>query len=172
METVKIKFINQNHNQHLNNQNHNQHLNNQNQNQNIIQAFLNQNEQDQEPNQDQDPTNFLNLNNKFLQIQKVIEQKRKFLLKKQKKIHKLSKQNKFLEEIKEDYSKYNNYIIKQKNEQITALNMLNTYIHDLSRSNELSKDNIIDSEHEQQKIMREIKSIKQNLDSIIKPLQN
>ena len=64
------------------------------------------------------------------------------------------------------------YIIKQKNEQITALNMLNTYIHDLSKSNELSKDNIIDSEHEQQKIMREIKSIKQNLDSIIKPLQN
>ena len=170
METVKIKFINQ----HLNNQNHNQHLNNQNQNQNIIQAFLNQNDQDQDQDQDKfkEPTDLLSLDNKFLQIQNTIEQKRKFLLKKQKKIHKLSKQNKFLEEIKEDYSKYNNYIIKQKNEQITALNMLNTYIHDLSKSNELSKDNIIDSEHEQQKIMREIKSIKQNLDSIIKPLQN
>ncbi len=164
METIKIKFINQNHNQHLNNQN-----------QNIIQAFLNQQDQDQDQDQDQyhfkEPTNLLNLDNKFLQIQNTIEQKRNFLLKKQKKIHKLSKQNKFLEEVKEDYSKYNNYIIKQKNEQMTALNMLNTYIHDLSTSNDLSKDNIIDSEHEQQKIMREIKSIKQNLDSIIKPLQ-
>ena len=162
METIKIKFINQNHNQHLNNQN-----------QNIIQSFLNQQDQDQDQDQYhfKEPTNLLNLDNKFLQIQNTIEQKRNFLLKKQKKIHKLSKQNKFLEEVKEDYSKYNNYIIKQKNEQMTALNMLNTYIHDLSTSNDLSKDNIIDSEHEQQKIMREIKSIKQNLDSIIKPLQ-
>ena len=153
METVKIKFI-------KNNDDSNKEY----QNQHII---YKNNDTNEPP-----PLNFLNLDNKFLQIQNIIEKKRNFLLNNQKKIHKLSKQNTFLEEVKEDYSKYNNYIIKQKNDQMNALNMLNTYIHDLSTSNDLSKDNIIDSEHEQQKIMREIKSIKQNLDNIIKPLQN
>ena len=103
----------------------------------------------------------------FIQIQKLIDLKRKMLLDKQVKYKKISKQNHFLEEIKNDYSNYSNYIMKQKQEQIQALNLLKNYVNDLSVSGNLSKQNIKDSEYEQKKILNEIKLIKTNLDEII-----
>jgi hypothetical protein len=103
----------------------------------------------------------------FIQIQKLIDLKRKMLLDKQVKYKKISKQNHFLEEIKNDYSNYSNYIMKQKQEQIQALNLLKNYVNDLSISGNLSKQNIKDSEYEQKKILNEIKLIKTNLDEII-----
>lgn len=103
----------------------------------------------------------------FIQIQKLIDLKRKMLLDKQVKYKKISKQNHFLEEIKNDYSNYSSYIMKQKQEQIQALNLLKNYVNDLSVSGNLSKQNIKDSEYEQKKILNEIKLIKTNLDEII-----
>ena len=84
------------------------------------------------------------------------------------KIKKISKQNIFLEEIKEDYSKYYEYIVQQKKDQIKALELLNNYIHELSISGKLSKQNLEDSKQEQKKIMEELRSIKLNLDEIIR----
>ena len=46
--------------------------------------------------------------NEFLQLQLVIEAKRNMLLNKQKKIKQIAKQNEFLQQVKDDYSKYNN----------------------------------------------------------------
>ena len=103
----------------------------------------------------------------FVQIQKLIDFKRKMLLDKQINYKKIRKQNHFLEEIKIDYSNYSNYIMKQKQEQIQALNLLKNYVNDLSVSGKLSKQNIKDAKYEQKKIRNEIKSIKQNLDEII-----
>lgn len=103
----------------------------------------------------------------FLQLNELIEAKRRMLLEKQKKIKIVSKQNKFLEEIKEDYSNYYNYIIQQKKDQMKALELLHNYINDLSVSGNLSKQNLVDSKHEQKKIMNELNSIKTNLDVII-----
>ena len=103
----------------------------------------------------------------FLQLQELIEQKKRFLLENQKKLKQISKQNEFLEHIKDDYFKYNDYVVKQKNDQMKALELLNEYIHDLSNSGELSEQNIKDSKHEQRKIMKEIKHIKSSLDSLI-----
>ena len=156
---IKIKFITKN--------NSNQENQSDQTNKNIIQAFLNDQNDQILPSNEMNPMNLVDKDNQFLQIQNAIAQKRNFLLQKQKKINKISKQNKFLEEVKEDYLKYNNYITKQKQEQIMALQMLNNYIEDLSKSDSLSKNNIIDSQNEQKKIMNEIESIKQNLDNII-----
>ncbi len=103
----------------------------------------------------------------YLQLQYVIEAKRNMLLKKQKKIQRISKQNAFLEHIKNDYLNYNNYIVKQKQDQIKALQMLNIYLHDLNRSGQLSEHNIQDAKIEQQKIVKELKSIKHGLDKIM-----
>jgi len=89
------------------------------------------------------------------------------LLKKQKKIQRISKQNAFLEHIKNDYLNYNNYIVNQKQDQIKALQMLNIYLHDLNRSGQLSEHNIQDAKIEQQKIVKELKSIKHGLDKIM-----
>jgi hypothetical protein len=101
------------------------------------------------------------------QIQKRIDVKRKFLLDQQREIEEFSKQNHFLEEVKQDYTNYHKYIADQKREQIDAMQLLNKYINDLTVSGELSKQNMVDAKQEQQKILDEIDTIKQNLDSII-----
>jgi len=103
----------------------------------------------------------------FIQLQQLIDFKRKMLLEKQKKYKKISKQNHFLEEIKNDYSNYSNYIMKQKQEQIQALEILQNYVRDLSVSGKLSKQNVKDAKYEQKKIIKELKSIKHNLDEVI-----
>lgn len=103
----------------------------------------------------------------FIQLQQLIELKRKMLLDKQIKYKKISKQNHFLEEIKNDYSNYSNYIMKQKQEQIQALEILHNYVKDLTISGNLSKQNIKDAKYEQKKIIKELNSIKRNLDEVI-----
>jgi hypothetical protein len=103
----------------------------------------------------------------YLQLQNIIEYKRNMLLKKQKQLKRIAKNNILLEQIRNDYSKYNNYIVKQKQEQIVALNLLNNYIDDLKRSSKLSKHNIQDAKMEQRKIVKELNSIKHGLDKIM-----
>ena len=78
----------------------------------------------------------------------------------------MSKENAFLQGIRDDYSKYNKHIVQQKQDQMTALSILNKYIKDLAVTGELSKQNIKDARSEQQKILEEIDSIKNNLDTI------
>lgn len=103
----------------------------------------------------------------FIQIQELIEAKRNLLIDKQKKFKYITKQNKFLEAVKNDYLKYNEYIYQQKRDQIRALEVLDEYIKDLTISGKLTKNNIEDAKEEQLKILKEVKSIKENLDTII-----
>ena len=108
----------------------------------------------------------------FLQLQYIIDAKRNMLINKQKQLKKIAKHNAFLQQIRSDYSNYNNYIVKQKQDQITALNLLNNYIDDLSRSGNLSKHNIRDAKMEQRKIVKELNSIKHGLDKIMNDVDN
>jgi hypothetical protein len=103
----------------------------------------------------------------FIEIQNLIDAKRKFLIDKQKKLRFIARQNRFLEAVKNDYKKYNDYLTQQKRDQIRALEALDEYIKDLTISGKLTKHNIEDAKVEQAKILREVKSIKENLDSII-----
>jgi hypothetical protein len=123
-------------------------------------VFMNHGRDNQVPN-------LAKQNEHFLRIEELIEAKRKMLHDKQKKLKFISKQNQFLDVIKDDYTKYYNYISKQKQDQIKALEILNTYIHDLTKSGKLTKHNIDDANFEQEKIFREIKSIRKGLDDII-----
>jgi len=104
---------------------------------------------------------------KLEHIEKVIETKRRFLLDKQKSFKELVKTNHYLNEVKDDYQRYYNYIVEEKQNQIKALNILDTYISDLARSGELTKQNINDTKYEQKRILNEIENIKINLDSLI-----
>jgi hypothetical protein len=116
------------------------------------------------------PTKYIHLENRdqqLLQIENLIDAKRKMLIDKQKKFKNITKENTFLNEIKQDYNKDYGYIVKQKEEQMSALTLLNGYIKDLTISNSLSKNNIQDAKNEQEKILTEINSIKKGLDDII-----
>jgi hypothetical protein len=109
---------------------------------------------------------------KLVQIENLIQAKKNMLIKKQKKLCQISKQNKFLGDIKNDYVTYNNHIIQQKQEQIKSFKIINDYINNLTAAGELSKYDIEDAKEEQKKILSEIKSIRHNLDDIIKDTQN
>jgi len=107
----------------------------------------------------------------FIKLQEMIDYKRKMLLEKQNKFRVISRQNRFLEAIKEDYEKYNQYIVQQKRDQITALQILDNYIKELTLSGKLSENNIEDAKVEQANILKELDTIKRNLDSIINDTQ-
>ena len=116
------------------------------------------------------PTKYIHLENsdqKLLQIENLIDAKRKMLIDKQKKFKNITKQNEFLNVVKQDYNKYYGYIVKQKQEQMSALSLLNNYIKDLTVSGKLSKNNVDDAKNEQQKILTEINSIKSGIDDIM-----
>jgi hypothetical protein len=90
-------------------------------------------------------TPLVNSDEKLIQIQDLIDSKKRMLLEKQKKIRFIVKQNRFLNEVKNDYVKYYTYIAQQKQDQVKALQLLDNYIHDLTRSGQLSKHNIEDA---------------------------
>ena len=116
------------------------------------------------------PIKYIHLENsdqKLLQIENLIDAKRKMLIDKQKKFKNITKQNEFLNVVKQDYNKYYGYIVKQKQDQMTALSLLNNYIKDLTVSGKLSKNNVDDAKNEQQKILTEINSIKRGIDDIM-----
>ena len=110
---------------------------------------------------------FKNNDDKLLKIDELIEAKRQMLRDKEKTIGKIAKQNKFLEDVKNDYANYNNIIVKQKHEQIQALELIHKYINDLKSTEQISTQNIEDSKNDQLKIMNEIQSIKQNLEGMV-----
>jgi hypothetical protein len=103
----------------------------------------------------------------LLQIEREIKIRKKRIIDNQIKIQDISKQNQFLNIVKNDYSNYYNIIIQQKQDQLKALELLNEYIKDLSFTGKLSKQNIKDSLYEQKKIFLEIKKIRKDLDEII-----
>lgn len=112
---------------------------------------------------------------RFMRIQELIETKKNVLNNKRQKLRSILKQNEFLEVVKNDYENYYNYIAQQKRDQIRALQALDEYIKDLTHSGKLTKHNMEDAKEEQFKILNEMKSIKDNLDSIIsntKDIQN
>ena len=102
----------------------------------------------------------------FMKIQALIEAKKQSLIDKQKKLKSVTKSNQFLNTVKEDYAKYYNVIVAQKQDQIKAISMLNEYIDDLASSGELNNHNIEDAKVEQMKLLREVRHIKKGLDSL------
>ena len=104
---------------------------------------------------------------RFIHLQDLIDAKREMLINKQKKMRFISKQNKFLDAVKNDYDKFYRYIAQQKKDQIRALQILDEYIKDLTLSGQLTKHNIEDAKEEQSKILKEVNSIKESLDSLI-----
>jgi len=103
----------------------------------------------------------------ILKIEKQIEEKKNMLYSRQYFLHNTVKDNDYLEGIKKDYAKYNTYIVKQKNEQIKAMELLRQYIEDIKLSGKLTEEAIVETKREQQGIVNEIDKIKKSMDKII-----
>lgn len=104
----------------------------------------------------------------LVEIEKQIQIKRNFLLQKQEQLNQASKENKFLSVVKDDYQKYHNIIMKQKEEQIRSMQILDQYLNDLIRSGKLTNHDILHTKRDQQEILSEIDKIKEDLNNIMK----
>jgi len=105
---------------------------------------------------------------KLIQLEAEIEAKRNWLLERRKVLKKNLRENKFLHGVKEDYEKFYNYTVKQKENQLKAFGMLNQYVSDIIISGKLTDRDIQHSKAEQEQIVGEMEKIKRNLDIIMK----
>jgi len=116
--------------------------------------------------------NLADRDNYLTQIENQIQAKRNLLLEKRKTLESTVGQNQFLEGVKNDYQRYHNYIIKQNQDQMRAMNILNQYLGDIMVSGKLTEKDINNTRNEQNNILKEMDKIKGDLDNIINPTTN
>lgn len=107
------------------------------------------------------------VDNELMTVQELINKKRRYLLEKQMYIQHLEKQNKFLRDVRNDYNTYNQYMVKQRQDQILALHILNEYVQDLAISGKLTKTDLDDAKQEQANVLSEINKLKGSLGTIV-----
>ena len=103
----------------------------------------------------------------LLQIEAEIKNKKKLLVKKKKDLDKKHKLNQYLNGVKDDYSKYYDYILNEKQQQHNALHLLKEYINDLIETEHLVDDQLRTDKHDQKDIIKEIDKVKAELDDLI-----
>jgi len=103
----------------------------------------------------------------FMQIEEEIEKNRKYLMEKNKYLQKVAKENRYLEMINNDYQKYYNYIIKQKRDQINAMNYLKEYLDILMIEGKLTDQDLEDARQQREHLLIETGKIKQTLNELI-----
>lgn len=115
----------------------------------------------------------LAVRDKYLQqIEQQIAAKRKMLIDKRNYLERTLKENAFLEGVKKDYQKYRDYVVKEKQDQLRAMNVLKQYTEDLVTSTNLTEANIKETKRDQKDILREMEKIKMELEEIMGPSQN
>ena len=102
----------------------------------------------------------------LVRIEEEMNRKKKFLLDKYNKIGQMEQENEYLRMIRNDYSHYYEYIKKEKQDQIDAMERLSNYIDNIVIDGRLTDEDLEQTQKEQKKILYEIDSIKQGLDEI------
>ena len=110
-----------------------------------------------------------NRDNLLQKIQDQIGLKRRFLANKQNDLKEYISTNEFLRGVKEDYSKYNDYIMNEKQKQMQAFETLKQYSEDLRMNGELTEERLRDAIRDQKYIMEEMGNLKQQLDEYTCP---
>jgi hypothetical protein len=104
----------------------------------------------------------------LVHIETQMEDKRRMLLEKQKTLKQIARENEYLEMVRNDYKKYYNHIVKQKEDQIRAMNYLNQYIDEIIVNGKLTDIDLENAKLEQDELIQEMADIKGGLDEIIK----
>jgi hypothetical protein len=103
----------------------------------------------------------------LVHIDTLMDEKRKMLLEKQKTLQQTAKENEYLEMVRNDYRKYYNHIVKQKEDQINAMNYLKQYIDEIIVNGKLTDVDLENAKMEQDELIQEMDNIKGKLDEII-----
>jgi uncharacterized protein (DUF3084 family) len=104
-------------------------------------------------------------------MEKMIQEKKNFIIEKRNRIQEEERENEFLRAINKDYEKYYHYIVNEKNKQVRFMDGLTEYIGKMIREGELTEEDLKRAEWEQQKIMMEITSIRDELNQLTKKIE-
>lgn len=118
--------------------------------------------------------NFLLINNMNIgqrdaiinEMGKQIKEKKNILLKNKKNMNSLVKSNSYINDVKNDYNKYYDFIIQDKHKQINALQEIQQYLASLNvdLNKTISKGET--HKYHEDKILKEIQQIKNQIDTI------
>ena len=107
----------------------------------------------------------MNADEKFMHLQEQIEHHEQLQLANSMNLNAMTKENHFLEHVKEDYKQFSDILVQQKRDQVKALEMLDKYISGITK--DLTKNNVDDAKFEQKRILKELREIQKNLDMIL-----
>lgn len=101
------------------------------------------------------------------EIDDQIKLRRNLILEKNKSLNKKKKTNHFLEEVKNDYQKYYDYIKHEKQQEYEHMKLLQGYLEELIKTNQINNIELKNAKYEQKQILDEMDKIKMELDQII-----
>lgn len=104
---------------------------------------------------------------KIYRMKCLLDDKRKSIIKKNKEIKELSKQNAYLESIITDYDNLNTNNLDEKQKQKKALKILSEHIRDISKDLKKDKHEIHRVKNDQKMIMAEIEKLRNEMSDIL-----
>jgi hypothetical protein len=96
-----------------------------------------------------------------------VERKKEFLLEKRKRLKNMTKENELLDSVKQDYDKYYNFILREKKEQMAAMEKIKKSLDDIIIFGKLTDIDLFNAKKEQDEIIKEMGNIKNKLDDIV-----
>jgi chromosome segregation ATPase len=97
----------------------------------------------------------------------LLDEKRKSIIKKNKEIKELSKQNAYLESIITDYDKLNTNNLDEKQKQKKALKILSEHIRHISKDLKKDEHEIYRVKNDQKMVMAEIEKLRDDISDIL-----
>ena len=104
---------------------------------------------------------------KIYQMKAELENRKRMLCKKRSELIHNKKNNALLEDVLQDYSIYNNHIMNEKKKKIMFLEKLHSYIGEVTNYLELTDEKLKQSNDEQKDILKEITTLKNEMDNLI-----
>ena len=105
-----------------------------------------------------------------LQIE--LEHRKNMLKKKSIDIQSLSSENRFLENVKDDYQKHYQYMKKIKEEQYRSMGIIADYLDSLLEQSKTADKSVRKAKNQQNKILSEMGKIEEEIEDLMKLTQN
>jgi septal ring factor EnvC (AmiA/AmiB activator) len=114
--------------------------------------------------------NQVSLSERDLYLRDIDEQiivRRNFILEKTKAIEKKKKVNHFLEGVADDYKKYYEYIVNEKQQQYDSMLRLQKYLDELTKTQQMAAHELKNAKRDQRELLHEMEKIKAELEKYV-----
>ena len=99
-------------------------------------------------------------------IEKEIENREKELRETYNDLKRTTLENKFFQSVLDDYEKYYNYIVNEKQQQYAAFQEISDYLDELNSETSLTKDQMNELRDDQEEILSKLSFIRHELEEI------